>query len=179
MGVFPAISGDGVYKNRGGCTAIAGKGPIPSGKYWIVARPVGGIGSQAITHAKDLLSNLLADQPTGHDVWFALYRDDGLIDDWTWVKGVKRGNFRLHPKTGAGVSYGCITLTSVSDFQRVRHALLHTPTIAAGSSGILAYGWIEVVTIGNTCPQTAESASIYRVVPRDYAFCPTISDAAR
>ncbi|WP_433691402.1 tlde1 domain-containing protein [Kosakonia cowanii] len=33
----------------------------------------------------------------GHSDWFALYYDDIGIDDWTWVKGVQRGNFRLHP----------------------------------------------------------------------------------
>lgn len=28
-------------------------------------------------------------------VWFALYRDDGNIDDWTFIDRVERGHFRL------------------------------------------------------------------------------------
>lgn len=151
VGVFPAFSGDKGYMNRGGCTMVAEQGPIPAGKYWIVARPTGGMLTQLQTRTKDLLSSVF-DRATNHDEWFALYRDDGMIDDWTWVNGVKRGNFRLHPKTGAGVSHGCITLLNYPDFHRLRSALLHTTMIPAGISGINAYGWIEVTTIGNSCP---------------------------
>lgn len=35
--------------------------------------------------------------PTDHNEWFGLYRDDGKIDDYTWINNVERGNFRLHP----------------------------------------------------------------------------------
>ncbi|MBB5497157.1 hypothetical protein HDG37_001353 [Paraburkholderia sp. MM5384-R2] len=35
---------------------------------------------------------------------------------------------------------------------RIRNALLRTMTIPAGISGLRAYGTIEVVTYGNTCP---------------------------
>ena len=48
----------------------------------------------------------------GNSDWFALWRDDRGIDDETWVEGVKRGNFRLHPGT---VSEGCITIAHNSD----------------------------------------------------------------
>ncbi|MBC8740288.1 DUF2778 domain-containing protein [Paraburkholderia sp. UCT31] len=151
VGAFPAFSGDGIYRNRGGCTAAVSKGPLPAGKYWIVARPTGGIASRLQALIKDAY-NAARGNPSHHDEWFALYRNDGTIDDWTWVNGVKRGNFRLHPVGGDGVSFGCITLKSVADFSRLRHALLHTPTVLAGSSGLHAYGWIEVTTIGDTCP---------------------------
>jgi hypothetical protein len=151
VGTFPAFSGDDIYRNRGGCTAVVGKGPLPAGKYWIVARPRGGIGSRMEALIKDAW-NTVRGSPSNHDEWFALYRDDGKIDDWTWVNGVKRGNFRLHPVGGTGVSFGCITLKSVADFSRLRQALLHTSTIPAGNSGMRAYGWIEVTTIGDTCP---------------------------
>jgi hypothetical protein len=151
VGIFAAFSGDKAYMNRGGCTAIPERGPIPAGRYWIVARPTGGALTRIQTWAKDKLSAFVG-PPTHHDEWFALYRDDGMIDDWTWIDGVKRGNFRLHPKTGAGISLGCITLLSIADFHRLRLALLHTPTMPAGNSGVRAYGWIDVVTIGNTCP---------------------------
>ena len=151
VGAFQAFSGDGIYRNRGGCTSIAGKGPIPAGKYWIVERPKGGLASQTQAWFKDM-TNAALGSPSHHDQWFALYRDDGLIDDWTWINGVKRGNFRLHPKSGSGVSFGCITLASLADFQRLRYALLQTPVIPAGNTGLGAYGWIEVATIGNSCP---------------------------
>lgn len=151
VGAFPAFSGDDTYRNRGGCTAVVGKGPLPAGKYWIVARPSGGIGSRLEASVKDAW-NAVRGSPSHHDEWFALYRDDDQIDDWTWVSGVKRGNFRLHPASGAGVPFGCITLKSAADFSRLRQALLHTPTVPAGNSGIRAYGWIEVTTIGETCP---------------------------
>ncbi|ACR29342.1 Hypothetical protein bglu_1g22440 [Burkholderia glumae BGR1] len=73
-------------------------------------------------------------------------------DDTTWVDGVERGHFRLHPAGGAGISLGCITLPSLTDFMRIRNALLHTVTIPARRAGLRSYGTIEVITYGNTCP---------------------------
>lgn len=151
VGTFMAFSGKGIYQGRGGCTAVPDNGPIPAGKYWIVDRPTGGIGSQALAWAKDTRNSILG-RPSHHNEWFALYRDDGKIDDYTWINGVKRGNFRLHPAGGRGVSLGCITLPSYSDFAAIRAALLHTPTIPAGNSGLHAYGWIEVIAYGKSCP---------------------------
>jgi hypothetical protein len=150
-GAFMAFSGDEIYRNRGGCTAVAGRGPLPAGKYWIVDRPSGGIGSRVGAWAKDAWNTAIG-EPTNHSEWFALYRDDRSIDDWTWVNGVKRGNFRLHPVGGGGHSYGCITLQSLAEFHRLRQALLQTSAVHAGDSGIRAYGWIEVIANGNTCP---------------------------
>jgi len=151
VGVFPAFSGNKIYRNRGGCTGIVDNGPIPAGRYWIVDRPTGGIRTRLQTWAVDAW-NAATRIPSDHAGWFALYRDDGMIDDFTWVKGVQRGQFRLHPIGGAGVSYGCITLTSQGDFQRLRRALLNTPKIQAGHSKLSAYGVIEVITYGKTCP---------------------------
>ncbi|MGF6743186.1 DUF2778 domain-containing protein [Paraburkholderia atlantica] len=151
VGTFDAYSGDRQYRNRGGCTAVPGKGPISAGRYWIVDRPTGGIRSQAYALGKDVL-NAVSGHPSNHGDWFALYRDDGSIDDFAWVNGVKRGQFRLHPAGGHGASLGCITLPSHSDFMRIRNALLHTAKIPAHTSGLRAYGTIEVITYGNTCP---------------------------
>ena len=151
IGTFNAYSGNDIYRGRGGCTAIPDNGPIPAGKYWIVDRPTGGVRSRAIAAAKDVW-NTVNGSPTRHNEWFALYRDDGNIDDLTWINGVKRGQFRLHPAGGRGVSLGCITLPSYSDFEKIRRALLHTITVPARNSGLRAYGTIEVITHGNTCP---------------------------
>ncbi|VVD92413.1 hypothetical protein PTE30175_01627 [Pandoraea terrae] len=54
VGTYLAFSGDGAYRNRGGCTALASRGPIPAGKYWIVDRPAGGNLSRASQWMKDL-----------------------------------------------------------------------------------------------------------------------------
>ncbi|MCG5078058.1 DUF2778 domain-containing protein [Paraburkholderia tagetis] len=151
IGTFSAFSGNGIYRNRGGCTAIPDNGPIPAGRYWIVDRPIGGIGSQARTWTKDTW-NTITGLPSDHAEWFALYRDDGRIDDSTWVKGVERGHFRLHPVGGRGISLGCITLPSHTDFAKIRQALLHTTTILPRNSELRAYGIIEVITDGDTCP---------------------------
>lgn len=152
VGTFMAFSGDDFYRNRGGCTAVRDKGPIPAGKYWIVARPTGGIRTQAQNLVKDAWNTIFMGAPSNHSEWFALYRDDNKIDDYAWINGVERGNFRLHPIGGAGHSFGCITLQSRSEFQTLRQALLHTTTVPAGNSGLKAYGWIEVIAYGNTCP---------------------------
>jgi len=151
VGTFNAFSGNNQYRNRGGCTMMPDDGPIPAGRYWIVDRPQGGIRSQALSWAKDEW-NAAWGHPSNHDEWFALYRDDGAIDDVTWVNGVKRGQFRLHPIGGRGISLGCITLPSRTDFLRIRNTLLHTVKIPARTSGLSAYGIIEVITYGSTCP---------------------------
>lgn len=84
--------------------------------------------------------------------WFALYRDDGKLDDYTRISGVRRGNFRLHPSGPAGVSLGCITLQHRTDFLAIRQALLTTPQVKL-SGGLMSYGTIEVILNGNTpCP---------------------------
>ncbi|MCP3719209.1 tlde1 domain-containing protein [Paraburkholderia sp. CNPSo 3281] len=98
------------------------------------------------------VKNTVTGIPSHHSEWFALYRDDGKIDDFTWVKGIERGHFRLHPAGGRGISLGCITLPSYADFARIRQALLHTPAVSARDSGLRAYGTIEVIAYGDTCP---------------------------
>ncbi|SMG25669.1 DUF2778 domain-containing protein [Paraburkholderia susongensis] len=151
IGTFNAYSGNDQYRNRGGCTMVPNNGPIPAGKYWIVDRPTGGLYSQTLAWTKDTLNSVVG-HPSNHREWFALYRDDGKIDDVTWVNGVKRGQFRLHPAGGRDISLGCITLPSHTDFWAIRSALLRTATIPVRNSGLRAYGTIEVVTYGNTCP---------------------------
>jgi hypothetical protein len=151
VGVFMAFSGDDIYRNRGGCTAIKDRGPIPAGRYWIVDRPTGGIGSRVKTWIKDAGNSVLG-SPTNRNDWFALYRDDGKIDDYTWLDGVERGNFRLHPMGYHGVSLGCITLPHLSEFYAIRRALLRTDTVLVPNTSLRAYGVVEVIAHGKTCP---------------------------
>ncbi len=152
VGTFLAFSGNKGYRNQGGCVRVPEAGPIPSGRYWIVDRPTGGIRSQAITHFKDTWNTVVRGNASNHAEWFALYRDDGKIDDYTWIDGVRRGNFRLHPIGGGGISLGCITLQHKSDFATIRSALLRTKRVPVYSTGIDAYGMIEVIVYGGICP---------------------------
>ncbi|WP_179747145.1 DUF2778 domain-containing protein [Paraburkholderia bryophila] len=87
-------------------TAIKNAGPIPKGRYYIIGRQSGGRLGWLWDWAKDKASHVQ------HDQWFALYRNDGVIDDYTFVHGVRRGNFRLHPDGRFGISEGCIAIQS-------------------------------------------------------------------
>ncbi|WP_158784574.1 DUF2778 domain-containing protein [Pantoea sp. BAV 3049] len=151
VGTFLAYSGKDAYRNRGGCIGVPSLGPIPPGRYFIVDRPTGG--------ARGVLRNIakyswtwVTPTPTIKAEWFALYREDGRIDDQTWINGVERGNFRLHPPGPAGVSLGCITLQHRADFTTIRQSLIATQQLKL-ANGLLSYGIIEVTLNGSeTCP---------------------------
>jgi hypothetical protein len=90
--------------------------------------------------------------------WFALYRQDGHIDDQTFLGKVRRGEFRLHPLGPSGVSFGCVVLQQHSDFQALRAALL-----AAGSYRVRdapAYGVLDVVLPVEPAPQLGRGRAI-------------------
>ncbi|EHN8807689.1 DUF2778 domain-containing protein [Enterobacter roggenkampii] len=151
IGTFLAYSGNDQYRNRAGCICVPDNGPIPDGRYHIVNRPSGGWKGVIRTDLHDFYS-----WPTSRPVikyeWLALYRDDGKIDDHTWVNGVERGNFRLHPPGPLGISLGCITLQHRTDFIAIRQALMSTPQIRL-PNGLMSYGTIEVILNGReTCP---------------------------
>ncbi|HIE5390521.1 TPA: DUF2778 domain-containing protein [Enterobacter cancerogenus] len=151
VGTFLAFSGDGIYRNKGTCGMKPKVGPIPTGKYWIIDRPEGGIRSQLVSGIKDSWNQYKKGATFTHNEWFALWRDDWGIDDYTWIENVKRGNFRLHPGT---LSEGCITLPHDTDFSTLRNALLRTNKIDVPCHrNLKTYGTIEVITsYGNTCP---------------------------
>lgn len=151
IGTFMAYSGKDQYRNQASCIAIPELGPIPDGRYHIVKRPTGGWKGIIRTDLHDFYS-----WPTSTPVikyeWFALYRDDGIIDDYTWIAGVERGNFRLHPPGPMGVSLGCITLQHRTDFMAIRQSLLSTQQVAL-PNGLMSYGMIEVILNGRAaCP---------------------------
>lgn len=83
---FPAFSGLGKSANKRQFVCLKGAGPIPPGGYYIVAREPGGL----LGPLRDLF-NVRSE-------WFALYADDGKVDDEMLCNEVKRGSFRLHPK---------------------------------------------------------------------------------
>lgn len=149
VGTFLAFSGNGAYRNRGACGMIPSMGPVPPGKYWIVDRPEGVLKSRVVTHVKDIYNQFANGATFIHSEWFALWRDDGGIDDFTWTEGVMRSNFRLHPGV---LSEGCITVLHDSDFAMLRNALLRTSQIDVPCMKKLkAYGTIEVIANGGSC----------------------------
>jgi hypothetical protein len=138
IGFFPAFSGyEGVHRNNPDYMTTQNAGPLPTGRYYIVNRPVGGLGSKIIDTAKSIYSR------SDRDVWFGLFRDDGSIDDKTFIDGVERGLFRLHPAGRDQISEGCITLPSHCNYAILRNALMQTARFRVTSS-LTAYGTIQV-----------------------------------
>ena len=120
---YSVFSGASGFKNKPEETANKGKGPIPKGRYFVVDRPTGG--------KQDWIRQNISDFD-GKLEWFALFADDGRIDDYTVVDGVRRGNFRMHPGTR---SAGCVTFTKKSDFDEIREILLSQTTETVSKSG--------------------------------------------
>ncbi|EOE6864824.1 DUF2778 domain-containing protein [Cronobacter dublinensis] len=120
VGFFSAFSGSGSAINLADKTMLKNIGPLPCGRYYIVLRGRGGTFAQARDKANAFFTG--SDRST----WFALYRDDGKIDDSTFINGVQRGMFRLHPIGPSGLSKGCITLYSQQDFDILAKAILRT-----------------------------------------------------
>ncbi|MEJ1604804.1 DUF2778 domain-containing protein, partial [Escherichia coli] len=84
----------------------------------MVSRPLGGIRTMVYDYFSSQISS------SDRDVWFALFREDGQVDDITFFESVSRGQFRLHPAGYEGVSNGCITLPGKSHYMLLRDALL-------------------------------------------------------
>ena len=129
---FPAFSGLGNHVNRRVSVCHASVGPIPPGTYYIFDRQSGG------------LLGPLYDVFNEHSNWFALHAIDSKIDDETYCNQVKRGSFRLHPKGDLGISRGCITIESRSDYQRLRAIFKGVEPVAVPGSTLKAYGKVVV-----------------------------------
>jgi len=129
---FPAFSGLAEHVNRQISACIPNKGPIPPGEYYIFNRQSGG----TLGWFRDLFN--------GRRDWFALYANDGVIDDETWCEQVKRGQFRLHPKGPSGISHGCIVLKNSADFQQLSHRLRTEEGYRVEGIDLLAWGKVVV-----------------------------------
>ncbi|QUP56059.1 DUF2778 domain-containing protein (plasmid) [Ralstonia syzygii] len=139
MGSFTAFSGMPKDRNNPTATDHPDSGPLPAGKYYIVDRESGGnlgwLYDSFRTHAYG----------TDRDTWLALYREDDLINDQTFVKGVKRGAFRLHPIGPARRSAGCITFTDPKQYDQLRaHLVKNGATMPVPGTTLKAYGTVEV-----------------------------------
>lgn len=136
FGTVVAFSGDGKLVNDPGAEAVVDGGPLPRGDYFVVDRPQGGQHSKLSEELLDIRAG------THRAQWFGLYRNDGVIDDFTYINGVKRGNFRLHPTGYWGRSEGCITLPNQDSFQKLRQWLLSQTPGTIG--GVRYYAIIKV-----------------------------------
>lgn len=138
VGFFPAYSGNaGPHRNNPASITVVKKGPLPPGLYYIVTRQRGGPHSRW----RDMVHGL--ESGSDRDLWFALYRQDSHIDDISFIDGVERGNFRLHPAGKSGISDGCITLPSHADYAILLEALLSTPSVMV-TAQLKAFGTIQV-----------------------------------
>lgn len=144
VGYFSVFTGLGRFKDSLEFSKYK-NGPIPLGKYWILKKPTGGVKSQLRSLGKAISTG------NNYSEWLALYKQDGKLDDYTFVEAVERGNFRMHPlrPNGSGDSDGCITFYSRVDFDIVRRALLKTSKKAIPGSNLLAYGELNVIGIPN------------------------------
>lgn len=130
--MFAAFSGLSPYVNRRTAACVANFGPIPPGIYYIVDRESGGF------------FGWLYDAFGQRGDWFALYANDSHIDDQVYCDEVKRGNFRLHPKVGRGISKGCITIDRQSDFNTIRTMLKGMKKHDIPGTDLFAYGRVTV-----------------------------------
>jgi hypothetical protein len=132
VGLLTAFSGTGPHRNNPESVGVPDGGPIPGGGYYIVDRQSGGW----LGKVKNLALS--------RDQWFALWRDDGSVDDFTLVNNVQRGLFRLHPLGPRGNSTGCVVLQSHTEFARLRASLLQVPWATVPGTSIRSYGLLSV-----------------------------------
>ncbi len=138
FGSVSAFSGNGRHINNPDSVAVADKGPLPPGIYYIVDRQSGGHLGWFWDSVKDIGTN------THRADWFALYRNDGKIDDVTIINSIRRAHFRLHPVGRFRESDGCITLPSLAQFTSLRAFLKAQPTFDVPGTKLKAYGRVTV-----------------------------------
>lgn len=128
---FLAFSGFEENINQKSKQCTPNSGPIPVGKYYVVDRVSGTLQKMAayLTQKGD---------------WFALYAVDENIDDYTKCNGITRGQFRLHPAGDGGISLGCITVISSSDYKIIHQILKSQPPVVVTANGLKAYAIVTV-----------------------------------
>jgi Protein of unknown function (DUF2778) len=126
------FSGNGVNANDPSKSHMPETGPIPSGKYYIVS---------PYTYSRNPFGTHAGEK------FYKLYRDDGQIDDETWVpipgssgESVLRGQFRFHP---GSASNGCVTLRNKNIWKTIQESLSKTTT-GKLPNGLVYYGTVIV-----------------------------------
>ncbi|MFM0741297.1 DUF2778 domain-containing protein [Paraburkholderia xenovorans] len=133
-----AFSGTDHGRDNPDDTAIKNIGPLPQGTYYLVDRRSGGY------------LGFLYDWWDAHGygstdrhTWFMLWNP--ATGDTTNINGIKRGNFRLHPKGPLGLSHGCITVVAPYEFDRLQKFIRSRgQMLPVPGSTLRAYGTVEV-----------------------------------
>jgi hypothetical protein len=129
---YQAFTGNGSHRNNPRSQNVPNDGPTPEGRYYLVQRTSGG------------RLGFLYDYASGRDEWFALYRDDGTVDDVTFIDGARRGELRLHPKGPSGTSLGCIVIEKPAEYAVLRAYLLAQPIEYIPGTGTRSFGIVNV-----------------------------------
>ena len=138
FGPVQTFSGHGVGRDNPHDTAMEDVGPLPAGTYYLVNRQSGG----RVGWLRDWLG-AHGYVSTDHTKWFMLWNEHG--GDTTFIQGVKRGRFRLHPVGRRGLSEGCIAVVDPSEFDRLQRFIrTKSPTLWVPGSTMKAYGTVEV-----------------------------------
>jgi hypothetical protein len=138
IGSFPAYSGRGIGRDNPAATDKEDVGAIPKGTYYIVDRQSGG----KLGWLHDFIG-AHSFWSTDHTGWFMLWNQS--TGDSTFVNGVKRGLFRLHPEGRMRLSEGCITLANVYGFNSLAKALRNRGAdLPVPGTSYRAYGTVEV-----------------------------------
>ncbi|WP_080266970.1 DUF2778 domain-containing protein [Pseudomonas syringae] len=136
---YEAFSGLTFVANDPNAVNNANEGPLPPGRYYILDRESGG----RLGWLKDPIQDAFA--RTDRSDWFSLYRDDGHVDDETFVDNVARRNFRMHPVGPMGISEGCVTLMSKSGFYQLSKYLHNMEGDRIKGAGQKYFGILDVI----------------------------------
>lgn len=135
---YAAFSGAKGYENNPADQGIENLGPIPKGTYYIIDRQSGG----HLGWLWDAVKNHWSD--SDHNSWFALHPMTRPQDDFVYVSRARRAHLRIHPVGRHGISEGCITLTSVQQFEKLRAYLKSQKTKTIPGTVTQYYGTVEV-----------------------------------
>ncbi|RYH61440.1 MAG: DUF2778 domain-containing protein [Alcaligenaceae bacterium] len=132
-GSIDAFSGQGSRMNNSGMEHVAGGGPIPRGRYFII---------DPYIHTRNPLADL------GGLTFFRLMPDDGQYADGRNVSvpggsgtTIHREKFRFHPGT---ISRGCVTTSNIEAWKKIQFELLNRTKVEFLPNGQPYLGTITV-----------------------------------
>jgi hypothetical protein len=138
FGGVTAYSGQKDGRDNPRAVAIENIGPIPPGKYYLLDRHSGG----RMGWFYDMISQA-SRLSTDRTKWFMLWNE--RTGDSTFINGVRRGEFRLHPAGSRNTSEGCITVQSPDEFDRLeRYIRSRGPDTPVPGTTDKAYGVVVV-----------------------------------
>jgi hypothetical protein len=138
FGGVKAFSGTSVGRDNPLDTAMENIGPLPAGTYYLVDRQSGG----RLGWLWDWLA-IHSHASSDHSKWFTLWNERS--GDTTFIHGVQRGHFRLHPMGSRRLSQGCITVVSWLDFDALQRFIRsHALDVPIPGTTLKAYGTVVV-----------------------------------